>query len=76
MWIVTVYDSERDEEVDVIAHDLDEMIKILNYVKNNEDQLFLNHVEERWLSCGLDGLKEIVEDKDQDQDSNDIPDKF
>jgi hypothetical protein len=71
MWIVTVYDSNREEQVEVIAFDFDELINILNYVKNNEDQLFLNHVEERWVSCGLDGLREVVEDH-----KNDIPDKI
>lgn len=72
MWIVTVYDTSRDESIDVIVHDFDELIKIMNYVKDNDDLLFLNHVEERWMTCGLEGLKDIV----GDNESNDIPDKI
>jgi len=60
MWLVLLRDVETSEEYEVVAFDFSELMDILVYIKTKGDSLELLNVEQRWLCCGLDGLKQCL----------------
>ena len=68
MWIITVYDSLNEETIDVMVYDFEEVQDVLSYIKNSKGRLDLEHIEKRFMYCGLDGLRDAT--------GNGIPDKI
>ena len=67
MWIVTLNDNSVDEQIDIVAMSLEEVKDIIVYAIDSKGILDLEHIEQRWMVFGLQGLKDMTE--------NDIPDK-
>ena len=61
MWIVTINNTNIDEEVEVVAFNYDDLRAILMYVEESNDTLELEHVEYRWMVMGLDGLRDATD---------------
>jgi len=65
MWIVKINNNSVGEHIDVIAMSLEELQGITAYIIESKGILELEHVEERWMVFGLQGLKDMTEDEKQ-----------
>lgn len=74
MWIVRISDLEEDTCYEVVAFNFEELERILTFIKKFGDRLSLENVEQRWLVCGLEGLKELIDNIGPDAKDS-IPDR-
>jgi len=61
MWIISLSDNSDGEIIEVVASSLEEVQGIVEYVANSDGILELEHMEQRWMVFGLQGLKDMSE---------------
>jgi hypothetical protein len=66
MYLVHICHEENQECFDTYVQDTDELLELISYVRLNEPQMHIGNVERQYIIFGLDELKEIVEESENE----------